>query len=131
MLTIACICDSDVTSCIVVQIKMEEKASRAAGTMTIEAHIKFDTYKARADRQVLSARENQAEFWAELSNRNPSLTRLDGIGSSIEKWMTEANTSFQAMLKLNPNSVAAMRRYAQFLLEVRSIVPGAGPGGGG
>ena len=100
------------------ELKLEEKASRVAGTMTIEAHMKFDTYKARADRQVLSARENQAELWSELTNSNPSLARLEAIGKSIERWMTEANDSFQTMLRLNPSSVVAMRRYAQFLQEV-------------
>ena len=85
------------------ELKLEEKASRVAGTMTVETHLKFDTYKARADRQVLSARENQAELWLELSNANPSMSRLETIGTSIERrisscanaatfWMVVART---------------------------------------
>ena len=34
------------------ELKLEEKASRVEGKMSIEAHVKFDMYKARADRQV-------------------------------------------------------------------------------
>ena len=100
------------------ELKLEEKASRVTGTMSVEGRIKFDSHKARADRQELSARECQAEFWAELSNTNPSLSRLDSIGGQVEKWMKEADGSFQTMLRLNPTSIAAMRRYASFLTEV-------------
>ena len=110
------------------ELKLEEKASRVAGTMTVETHMKFDTYKARADRQVLSARENQAELWLELANANPSMSRLETIGTSIERRISEANESFQAMLKLNPNSVAAMRRYAEFLQEVMGSTYNASEG---
>ena len=71
------------------ELKLEEKASRVAGTMTIEAHMKFDTYKARADRQVLSARENQAELWSELTNSNPSLAKA---GDVITETFTSTDT---------------------------------------
>jgi hypothetical protein len=68
--------------------------------------------------QVLSAREYQAEFWAELALKSPSLARLDTIGLSIEKAMSGADAGFKRLLQLNPNSVPVMRRYAQFLAEV-------------
>ena len=100
------------------ELKLEEKAGRIPGTMSIEAHIKFDACKARVDRQVLSAREHQAEFWMELMARKPSLARLDTIGSTIHKWIVEADESFQTLLRLNPTSVAAMRKYSEFLHEV-------------
>ena len=68
--------------------------------------------------QVLAAREHQAEFWAELCMHAPSLKRLDTIGLSIERAMSSAEASFKRLLRLNPNSVPVMRRYAQFLAEV-------------
>ena len=71
------------------------------------------------DGQVLGARENQVEFFVELTNGNPSLARLDSIGQAIAKWTGDASSSFQKLLRLNPNSVVAMRRYATFLNEVR------------
>ena len=67
---------------------------------------------------MLSAREYQAEFWAELALKSPSLARLDTIGLSIEKAMSGADAGFKRLLQLNPNSVPVMRRYAQFLAEV-------------
>jgi hypothetical protein len=152
------------------EVKLEEKAGSAKGNVSIEAHVKFDALKARADRQVrgtlgsafacasplppstpaclhtclpcltvfgcaarvcsaagppllrrsqvLAAREHQAEFWAELSIRSPSLARLDAIGLCIERAMSGAEASFKRLLRLNPNSVPVMRRYAQFLAEV-------------
>ena len=70
---------------------------------------------------MLAAREHQAEFWAELSLKSPSLARLDAIGLSIEKAMSGAEEGFKRLLRLNPNSVPVMRRYSQFLAEVRVL----------
>jgi hypothetical protein len=69
--------------------------------------------------QVLAAREHQAEFWAELALKSPSLARLDSIGQSIARAMNGAEESFKRLLRLNPNSVPVMRRYSQFLAEVQ------------
>ena len=111
------------------EIRLAEKATLESGSMTIESHMKFDSYRAQVQRLVLLARENQSAFWAELSNASPSLLRLDEIGASIQKHMSEANLLFERMLRLNPNSVSAIRMYSQFLGEVRKQGPGAWPAG--
>lgn len=74
--------------------------------------------------QVLAAREHQAEFWAELALKSPSLARLDSIGLSIARAMNGAEESFKRLLRLNPNSVPVMRRFSQFLAEVRTYFTG-------
>jgi hypothetical protein len=76
-------------------------------------------------RQVLCARELQAEFWAELALKSPSIIRLDAIGLSAEKAMTQADAGFKRLLQLNPNAVPVIRRYAQFLEEVTNDSSGA------
>ncbi len=37
--------------------------------------------------QVVLAREHLSELWTELSSHNPSLARLDAIGSTMERSM--------------------------------------------
>jgi hypothetical protein len=58
------------------------------------------------------------EFWAELSQGNPSLSHLDSIGTEYEKCVKGAEHGFQTVLQLDRNSVATMRGYAQFLMDV-------------
>ena len=60
----------------------------------------------------------QMEFWAELSQGNPSLSHLDSIGTEYEKCVKGAEHGFQTVLQLDRNSVATMRGYAQFLMDV-------------
>ena len=62
----------------------------------------------------------QMEFWREVSQKSPSLSNLDNIGTVYETCVRNAESSFQAMLQMNPTSVPILRSYAQFLLEVRS-----------
>ncbi len=95
-----------------------DKQSTQSDNMTIESHLKFDAHKARANKAVLAAREHQAALWAELAQPSPSLLKMDEIGSAIEKHLIDANTAFERMLRLNPNSVSGIRMYAQFLDEV-------------
>ena len=101
------------------EIRRQAKAARDSDIVTVEALMKFDAQKVRAVRAVLRAREHQATFWAELNHESPSLMRLDEIGAAIQRNMEEANAGFEKMLHLNPNSVSALRDYAQFLSEVR------------
>ena len=83
----------------------------------------FATSPVRVVRSVLRAREHQATFWAELNHESPSLMRLDEIGSAIQRHMADANAGFEKMLHLNPNSVSALRDYAEFLSQVPRTVP--------
>lgn len=60
------------------------------------------------------------EFWQELCQGYPSLSRLDSIGIDYEKSVKRAERGFVTVLQLDPRSVPVMRKYAQFLLEVRA-----------
>lgn len=72
--------------------------------------------------QVLAARGLQAELWAELGLKVPSQKRLDTIGSSLRAAMTEADSTFTHLLRLNPSGVPIIRRYSTFLAEVRPSI---------
>jgi hypothetical protein len=58
------------------------------------------------------------ELWAELALAVPSQSRLDIIGCALRRSMGDADATFLRLLRLNPNSVPVMRRYAAFLREV-------------
>jgi hypothetical protein len=67
----------------------------------------------------MEARGLQAELWTELSLKKPSQSRLNSIGCSLRRAMDDANATFAHILRLNPNGVQVLRRYANFLAEVR------------
>ena len=104
------------------EVKRSAKATRAAGSISVEDHIKFSAMKVRVERQMLSARESLAELWEELGAKKPSLPKLDTLGSAMQRWTNEAVESFEAMLKINPGSVTTLRCYAQFLAEVSTCL---------
>ena len=67
----------------------------------------------------MEARGLQVELWTELSLKKPSQMRLNSIGCSLRRAMDDANATFAHILRLNPNGVQVLRRYANFLAEVR------------
>ena len=60
----------------------------------------------------------QNEFWLEMLKPDPSLALLARYGEAIIRASKTIDASFQRQLKLSPNSVQIMRRYARFLAEV-------------
>jgi hypothetical protein len=80
-------------------------------------------------RQALAARGLQADMWKELASKVPSQARLDTIGTSLRRAMADANSTFAHLIRLNPNSVATLRKYARFLAEVPIFSPAPPPPG--
>jgi hypothetical protein len=69
--------------------------------------------------QALVAREHLSELWTELGLPVPSITRLDALCLAFFTASRKADETFRQLMHLNPNVVVVMRRYAQFLGEVR------------
>ncbi len=115
--------------------------------ISVEQHVKLGRLRDHADRlvctpwlvpwrlacwllrsccaviQVMVARGYQSELWAELALPTPSQARLDSICRAMQLTMAEAHDTFKHLLRLNPNGVVAMRRYAAFLIEVGLSLP--------
>jgi hypothetical protein len=49
----------------------------------------------------------------------PSQGRMNALGNSIRRAMAGAEDTFDRILRINPGAVPIMRRYAQYLEEVR------------
>jgi hypothetical protein len=59
-------------------------------------------------------------FWRELCESSPSLTTLDQLGADYDRCARGAEVGYLNVLRLDRNSVSALRGYAQFLIEVGS-----------
>ncbi len=68
---------------------------------------------------------SQNELWQEVIKPLPSVGRLCNLGQEIQADMANASQCFAKQLAVNPNSIQTMRRYSQYLLEVREPVPSA------
>ncbi len=87
---------------------------------SVMSQIKLEKCRSDSMEYGLEARRQQMDFWKEVSQKSPSLSTLDTIGTAYEKCVRIAESSYQSMLQMNPTSVPVLRSYAQFLLEVRS-----------
>lgn len=100
------------------QLRQQDDAVKTPGSMSVASRMRFEKLKARIDEATLRARQQQAAFWAELHTLSPSLTKLDDLGSLFNQSVREAETGFEEVLKINPNSTVMLRKYAVFLEEV-------------
>ncbi|KAJ3211646.1 hypothetical protein HDU67_004369 [Dinochytrium kinnereticum] len=57
-------------------------------------------------------------FWAELLKRQPSFWKLQSHGATISHAVSSAQTKYQALIKLSPNSANVYRCYGNFLMNV-------------
>ncbi|CAE7906639.1 tmcC, partial [Symbiodinium sp. KB8] len=60
----------------------------------------------------------QTKYWQELNERVPNLQRLRALALSIRFGIISADTHYQALLRINHQSVSALRSYANFLENV-------------
>jgi hypothetical protein len=70
----------------------------------------------------------QMMFWLEMCESSPSLTTLDQLGADYDRCARGAEAAYHSMLRLDRNSVSALRAYAQFLIEVWWWWGGGGAG---
>ena len=99
------------------QIRQSD-TSTGTGVMSVNSRLRFERFRVKADEYTLIARQEQANFWSEMSSVDPSLTVLDTVGKAFEDSCTKAEVAFQELLRLNPASSHILRRYAVFLEEV-------------
>jgi PAS domain-containing protein len=86
--------------------------------MTVEKRMTYERLLANARIQVMAARNLVFSFWNTLSEKSPDLTRMQNIGLNINVALSGADSVFKELLVLAPQSVTAMRAYAEFLLEL-------------
>lgn len=55
-----------------------------------------------------------------MQQPSPSVAVLIQLGTLMDEYSTEVENLFAQQLAISPNSVHTIRRYAMFLLEVRS-----------
>ena len=58
------------------------------------------------------------EFWKELSEEFPSLSRLETVGDEIARSIQTADAGFSDILRISPHAISTYRSYAKFLVEV-------------
>ena len=60
----------------------------------------------------------QSAYWLELNERVPNLQRLRCLALEIRAGTIEAEGHYHALLRINHQSVSALRSYANFLENV-------------
>lgn len=86
--------------------------------MSILQKVSFEKHRQESRQQGIDARRKQIQFWTELLNKQPDIGKLHRIGGEINDSIIKAETSYAQLLRINNKSVAVLRGYAQFLLDV-------------
>lgn len=67
----------------------------------------------------LKSRCLELSFWSELLHPKPSLARMHSLSESMSTAILRAQTCFERLLTMRPDSIETMQSYAVFLLEVK------------
>ena len=67
----------------------------------------------------LKSRCLELSFWSELLRPMPSLPRLHMMSEGMSGAITRAQTCFERLLAMRPDSVEVLQSYAVFLMEVK------------
>jgi hypothetical protein len=111
----------DVTFIAFQRLQQLRQGAQVAGGLAsgVMQQIKMEKCRSDSVEMGLLARKKQMEFWQELCQPYPSLSHLDSIGIEYEHSIRRADRGFVTVLQLDPTCVPVMRKYAQFLIEVR------------
>lgn len=82
------------------------------------SYLEFEHTLQQAQNEIETSLSVQKSFWGELLEHVPDFSKLQRIGSKINRHVTEADGKCRHLLKLNRSSPVVLRVYAGFLLNV-------------
>eukprot|EP00743_Colponemidia_sp_Colp-15_P006092 GILK01006550.1.p1 GENE.GILK01006550.1~~GILK01006550.1.p1 ORF type:complete len:1762 (+),score=338.24 GILK01006550.1:171-5456(+) len=98
--------------------KLADESVSAGGKMDVLAYVSYKKHSSQSKLFNLRARKKQIEFWKEMLHPNPSLDRLDAIGTEINSFISKAQSHYLELIKINSKSPSIHRSYARFLMDV-------------
>jgi hypothetical protein len=96
----------------------EQEEKIANGKMTVQTRMQFGNKSGIANSPLVKCRALVYQFFTALTERSPDLSLLAKLGSRIYESTVETEKAFKELLQLAPTSVATLRSYLSFLLEV-------------
>ncbi|EGR33143.1 PAS domain S-box family protein [Ichthyophthirius multifiliis] len=80
--------------------------------------IAFDSHLQQCEEYMKISAQMHKEFWAELKEENPALSKLNIIGSRISQTVHEARSHYNDIQKINPRVFQTIKVFGKFLINV-------------
>jgi PAS domain-containing protein len=100
------------------QRKQAEDGTGSKGQMSALNRVAFEKHLADAKKHVNNALRCQVEFWGELAEAMPDVTRCHQLSSAMTSAISTAESAFYQLLQLNSQSLLVLRLYADFTMYV-------------
>lgn len=106
---------------------MEEEVSEVQGegntggqsaNLDVVSIIAYDNHMRQCQEQIQQAAFHHKEFWCELEQRRPDLSKLSKTGSKINTTIGNVEEHWSKLQKINPNNPKALHMYGDFLIEI-------------
>lgn len=86
---------------------------------SIVEKVVYEKLVAESTEWSIKSRSLELAFWNELRRPQPLVTQLHRLSAGMSNAISRAESSFERLLAMRPDSLEAMESYAVFLLEVK------------
>ena len=102
----------------IIEDEIAESQNEGQGGLDVVSEIAFQNLLRQLQANIEKSALLHMEFWSQLSEDNPDLTKLNDIGSKINSSVHNVEEHWNKLLKININNTKAMRLYGKFLIEI-------------
>ena len=102
----------------IVEDEIAESQTEGQGGLDVVSEIAFQNHLRQLQANIEKSALLHMEFWSQLSEDNPDLSKLNDIGSKINSSVHNVEEHWNKLLKINQSNAKAMRLYGKFLIEI-------------
>lgn len=99
-------------------VEADMRANNEMGTMDVNQMVQFQNMFVVFTDTIKTAVKLHLDFWRELTEENPDIKKLEGLGSGITKIVEDSRKQFEQMNDLNSNHHKCLEMFGRFLKEV-------------
>ena len=112
----------DVAYLVFAARRIAEDMSGNSKGMSALSRISFEKHLADAHHWTLRAMMRQVDFWHEMADSRPDLSKLHSVSTQLNSALDKAERCYQELLTLNSQSLMVLRRYANMQLCILNDV---------
>ena len=101
-----------------IEDEIAESQQDGQGGLDVVSEVAFQNHLRQLQANIEKSALLHMEFWSQLSEDNPDLSKLNDSGSKINSSVHNVEEHWNKLLKINANNAKAMRLYGKYLIEI-------------
>lgn len=102
----------------ILEDEIAERQNDGQGGLDVVSEVAFQNHLRQLQANIEKSALLHMEFWSQLSEDNPDLSKLNDGGSKINSSVQNVEENWIKLMKINPNNAKAMRLYGKYLIEI-------------